>query len=345
MRFLNNKMCASKARIDNKTVVITGASDGIGKETARDLYARGGKIIMACRNMEKANQAMEDIKNNPPSYIKVTKEEYIKNAGELAIYILDLTSIKSVIECARNLLTNESTIDILINNAGVATQKSNGKTEDGIQITFQVNYLGHFILTLLLLSKMKSSSNCRIVNVSSIAHIFGSMHFDDINLERTNSPLMSYAFKSYAQSKLANILFTKELTRRLKEADIHEINVYCLHPGIIPTIMLEKSTKDIFLSPIINFFLKLFYKNVEEGAQTTVYCSVAEETANETGLYYSNCDVATTYREANNNQHAKKLWNLSCRLLNLEPDDNFNTFLETVSRQMLLCAQQTPNII
>ncbi|XP_071563304.1 retinol dehydrogenase 12-like [Temnothorax nylanderi] len=322
-----NKMCTSKARLDGKTVVITGASSGIGKETARDLYARGARVILACRNMEKTNKAVEDIKNNPPS--RVTKDEYKNNVGELAIYFLDLRSFKSVRDCAKNLLTNEAAIHILINNAGMAAS-SYEKTEDGNETTLQVNHLGHFLLTLLLLPKMQSSSaSCRIVNVSSIAHICTDIDFDDINLERSYTP-----FKSYARSKLANILFTKELADRLRKANIHGINVYSVHPGIIPTEVLWGVNNAVL--PNFCFILeRWFFKNVEQGAQTTIYCSVDEKAANESGLYYSDCGVATTHRKANNRQYPEKLWNVSCHLLHLEPEEDFTKFLETVSRQML----------
>ncbi|XP_011051801.1 PREDICTED: retinol dehydrogenase 12-like isoform X2 [Acromyrmex echinatior] len=293
-----NKTCTSKTCLDGKTVVITGASDGIGKETARDLYARGARVILACRNMEKANKAVEDIKNNPPSRFS---SEYKNNAGELAIYLLDLCSLKSVRDCAKNLLTNEAAIHILVNNAGVAAYP-NKKTEDGNQMTLQVNHLGHFLLTLLLLPKMqKSSPNCRIINVSSIVHIFADIDFDDINLERSYAP-----FKSYTQTKLANILFTKELAHRLKSATL-----------------------------CFNLFAQLLYKDAKQGAQTTIYCCIDEEIANETGLYYSNCGVTTPYRKANQHEYPEKLWNVSCRLLHLEPEEDFTTFLENVSRQML----------
>ncbi|XP_036145708.1 retinol dehydrogenase 12-like [Monomorium pharaonis] len=325
-----NEMCTSKARLDGKTVVITGASSGLGMETARDLYARGARIILACRNMEKTNKAIEDIKNNPPSWVK--KDQYKNNVGELVIYFLDLRSLKSVRECAKNLLINEPAIHILINNAGVAAYPYE-KTEDGNQMTLQVNHLGHFLLTLLLLPKMQlSGPNCRIVNVASLAYICVDLDFDDINMEKSYSPV-----KSYAQSKLANILFTKALAQRLKEANIHGINVYVLHPGIIDTEINRYGDNTLFPGATFlhGLYARLFCKNVVQGAQTLIYCSVAEEIANETGLYYSNCSVATTYRKANDHQYAEKLWDVSCRLLDLEPKEDFNIFLETVSRQML----------
>ncbi|KYN29237.1 Retinol dehydrogenase 11 [Trachymyrmex cornetzi] len=331
MWFLN-KICTSKVRLEGKTVVITGANSGIGKETARDLYARGARVILACRSMERANKAVEDIKNNPPS--RINKDEYKNNAGELAVCSLDLRSLKSVKDCAKNLLTNEAAIHMLINNAGMGSSFSLEKTEDGNEMTLQVNHLSHFLLTLLLLPKMQlSSSNCRIINVSSSAHMFTDIDFDDINLERSYAP-----FKSYAQSKLANILFTKELTDRLKKANIHGINTYCLHPGVIQTEIWNHVRNTMF--PGANFVFTIFgpfiyKKNAEQGVQTTIYCSVDEKTVNDTGLYYTNCHVAAPSRNANNRQYARKLWNASCHLLHLEPEEDFTRFLETVSRKML----------
>ncbi|GAB1868292.1 Retinol dehydrogenase 11 [Camponotus japonicus] len=323
------KMCRSNARLDGKTVVITGASGGIGKETARDFYGRGARVILACRNMEKANEAVKDIKNNPPSRIK--KDEYQNGAGELAIYFLNLCSLKSVKHCAKNLLTNEAAIHILVNNAGVVAI-SYEKTEDGNETTFQTNHLGHFLLTLLLLPKIQSSSpGCRIVNVSSIGHIFGDIDFDDINLERSYGPL-----KSYFQSKLANILFTRELAGLLNKANIQGINVYSLHPGLIPTEITRQWNNTVFPSMgyAYNFLTWLLGESIEEGAQTTIYCSVDEKTANETGFYYSSCNVATPQRKATNDEYAKILWDVSCKLLNLEPEEDFTKFLQTVSRQI-----------
>ncbi|KAL0099480.1 hypothetical protein PUN28_020183 [Cardiocondyla obscurior] len=315
-------MCTSKTRLDGKTVVITGASSGIGKETARDLYARGARVILACRNMEKTIQAIEDIKNNSPSWVKQDKE-YTNYVGELVFYSLDLCSLKSVKNCAKKLLENEAAIHILINNAGMATDTYE-KTEDGYEMTLQVNYLSHFLLTLLLLPKMQSSSSvCKIINISSVAHILADMNFDDINLQNSYT-----LFKSYARTKLGNILFTKELANRLKKANIQGINVYAVHPGLIPTEVLSR------VDSILYYLSPWLFKNVEQGAQTTIYCSVDERTINETGLYYSNCSVSTTYRKANDREYAKRLWDMSCSLLQLEPNEDFATLLKN-ARQTL----------
>ncbi|XP_011866237.1 PREDICTED: retinol dehydrogenase 12-like isoform X2 [Vollenhovia emeryi] len=326
-----NRMCTSKARLDGKTTMITGANSGLGLETAKDFYRRGARVILACRNMELAKEAIEKIKNNPTSGID--KEEYRNGAGELAIYSLDLCSLKSVRNCAENVLKNEAALHILVNNAGVALLPHQ-KTEDGHEALFQINYLGHFLLTLLLLPKMQlSSPGCRIVNVSSVLHFFGDINFDDINLDKARG-LMT----AYYQSKLAIILITKELAYRLQKANIHGINVYSLHPGLVPTQIFRHGDNAMFLGAYycFNLLTRTFCKNIVQGVQTTIYCSVDEKVANQSGLYYSNCNVAISQWRAKDDQYAKKLWNLSCRLLHLDPEYDFTTLLEAASRQRQL---------
>ncbi|XP_025263371.1 retinol dehydrogenase 11 [Camponotus floridanus] len=323
-----NRMCTSKARLDGKVAIITGANSGIGKETAKDFYRRGARVILACRNLEKGKAAVEDIKKNPdPS----TGKKYNDKLGELVICSLDLTNLKSVRECARKILSDESVIHILINNAGVMMTPYE-KTKDGFELQLQSNYLGHFLLTLLLLPRIQSSApGCRIINVSSICHRVGKIYFNDINLENSYSPM-----KAYGQSKLANILFTKELAHRLKEARINGINVYSLHPGVIRTELSRYYSRTII--PGANFIyrniMRPFIKNPVQGAQTTIHCAVDEKVANETGLYYAECRVSSPQWRARDDQISKKLWDLTCRLLHLEPDENFSTFLQTVSRQL-----------
>ncbi|XP_029173164.1 retinol dehydrogenase 11-like [Nylanderia fulva] len=326
MMWTYNRMCTSKARLDGKVAIITGANTGIGQETARDFYRRGARVILACRNIEKAKAAMEDIKNNPSP-----NKQYKGKLGELEIYSLDLSNLKTVKECAKKLLTDESAIHILVNNAGVM-MCPHEKTKDGFELQLQSNHLGHFLLTLLLLPKIQSSApGCKIINVSSICHLFGKIHFNDLNLDRSYSPM-----KAYAQSKLANILFTKELARRLKEAGINGINIYSLHPGVIRTELSRHYSRTII--PGARFFyrkiMRPFIKNPVQGAQTTIHCAVDEKVANETGLYYVECRVSRPQWRARDDQIAKDLWNHTCQLLHLEPDENLSTFLQTVSRQL-----------
>ncbi|KAL0132049.1 hypothetical protein PUN28_000075 [Cardiocondyla obscurior] len=205
------------------------------------------------------------------------------------------------------------------------------KTEDGFELQLQTNHIGHFLFTLLLLPKIQSSGfGCRIINISSCLHWFGAVH-EDLNLEQTYTP-----FKAYAQSKLVNVLFSKELARRLREAHIYGINTYSLHPGVITTELGRHFSSTVFpgASTIFQSFLRPILKNPEQGAQTTIYCSVAEEVSNQTGLYYKECSVATPQWRALDDEIVKNVWNQTCKLLNLEPDSNFLRFLETVSRQI-----------
>ncbi|XP_071640320.1 retinol dehydrogenase 11-like [Temnothorax longispinosus] len=327
-------LCTSQVRLDGKIAIITGANTGIGRETARDFYRRGARVILACRNVEKANAAIEDIKRNPfPSAHSKLLEDKNK-LGNLAVYQLDLSSFKSVRKCAKMLLREESAIHILVNNAGMMFTPYE-ITKDGFEIQLQSNYLGHFLLTLLLLPKMQSSGpGCRIVNVSSLAHIFGQIHYDDINLEKSYSYIRPW--KAYMQSKLANILFTKELAHRLEKAKISGINVYSLHPGVIRTELSRNYNRTIIPGAtfFVQYIMRPFIKNPEQGAQTTIYCAVDEKTANETGLYYSECRVTNPKSIARNDQEAKKLWNYTCQLLQLELNEDFSAFLETVSLQL-----------
>ncbi|XP_036149349.1 retinol dehydrogenase 11 isoform X2 [Monomorium pharaonis] len=298
------------------------------KELARRL--KGARVILACRNIEKATAAIEDIKCNPFPR-RMQKIEDKNGLGDLEVCSLDLCSFKSVKECAKKLM-KEPAIHILVNNAGIMFAPYQ-ITEDGFEIQLQSNYLGHFLLTLLLLPKMQSSTpGCRIINVSSLAHIYGKIHLSDINLER--SWWYFRPWKAYFQSKLANILFTKELARQLKEAKISGINVYSLHPGVIKTELSREFHSTIVPGAtfFFNYIMRPFIKNAEQGAQTTIYCAIDEKTANETGLYYSECCV--TNPKGVNDQKAQDLWNYTCFLLRLETNENFSTLLETVTRQL-----------
>lgn len=293
----------SLARLDGKTAVITGANTGIGKVTAKDFYERGARVILACRNLEKAQEAIDEIKKQCES-----KE----NLGELALSKLDLSSLKSVRACAEELLKNEKEINILLNNAGVMMIQELTRTEDGHEMQFGTNHLGHFLFTLLLMPKLIQSTPVRIVNVSSAAHFLTfSLDLDDLNFENRKYG----ALKAYVQSKLSNILFTTELANKLKENKIEGINVYCLHPGSINTDL----TRHVEGNPFINIS-KLFFKTPEEGAQTSIYCSTHEKCANETGLYYAECKPCCSSKTSQNKELAKKLWLISLKMVGLNED-------------------------
>ncbi|KAL4705261.1 hypothetical protein ACJJTC_010280 [Scirpophaga incertulas] len=260
---------------------------------------------MACRNMEKAEEAKNEIE-------KVCINESEK--GSLVIVKCDLTSLKSVHECAKNILDTESQINILVNNAGVMMCPKS-ETEDGFETQFGTNHLAHFLLTLLLLPRIRNSIPARIVTLSSRAHSRGDINFDDLNYRNRSYS----AVDAYSQSKLANILFSKELAAKLQEYNIVGVNTYSLHPGVIKTEIGRHLNDTLFRGArqLAGIVLAPFMKSPELGAQTTIYCSVDEKCANETGLYYSDCVVTKPSGKACKDEDAKKLWEISTEMVKL----------------------------
>ncbi|GLD54576.1 retinol dehydrogenase 12-like protein [Lates japonicus] len=283
---------SSDAKLDGKTVVITGANTGIGKETAIDLAKRGAKIIIACRDMEKAEAAVKDIK------------ESSGNENVLCMK-LDLSDSKSIREFAEAINKGEPKLDILINNAGVMVCPY-GKTADGFEMQIGVNHMGHFLLTYLLLDLIKRSTPARIINVSSLAHSWGKINLEDINSEKSYNKN-----EAYSQSKLANVLFTRSLAKRLEGTGV---TTYALHPGVVQTDLWRH------LSGPQQFVMKLvspFTKNSVQGAQTTIYCAVEPTLEKESGGYYSDCAPANCSAYGKDDDLAQKLWELSCKMLGI----------------------------
>ncbi|KAJ8916649.1 hypothetical protein NQ315_000294 [Exocentrus adspersus] len=305
---LFSSKCTASTRLDGKTVVITGANTGIGKSTAQDFYTRGARVVMACRNLGKAKRAVEELQ-------KACKSK--PNLGTLLITKLDLSSLKSVKECAAHILETEKSIHLLINNAGV-TMWALARTEDGFEMQMGVNHLGHFLFTMLLLPRIYSSAPARIVNVSSDVYMFGGR----IDLEDLNWHKRRYCFLlAYQQSKLANILFTKELSTKLKEHDIKDVTVYSLHPGIVNTNLADHVLGEYRISNWLHHRLsKWLMKTADQGAQTTIYCAVDEKCATENGLYYYECAPRTLLWNARNMEDARALWQASLKLVQLPQD-------------------------
>ncbi|XP_067874332.1 retinol dehydrogenase 13 [Heterodontus francisci] len=297
-RWFSGGVCKSKVRLDGKTVIITGANVGIGKETAQDLAHRGARVILACRDLEKANKTAEEIRK-------------ASGNGNVLVQKLDLASLQSVRSFANKILETETRLDILINNAGIM-RCPKWKTEDGFEMQFGVNHLGHFLLTNLLLDLLKKSTPSRIVTVSSLAHIRGKIHFDDINLDNDYNPAVSYE-----QSKLANVLFTRELAKKLKGTGV---TANSLHPGVVMTELARHMMPNLSLwfKILIASIAIVAFKNPWQGAQTSIYCAVAEELDNVSGLYFSDCCAKEPAPQARDDDDAKKLWELSEKMVGLD---------------------------
>ncbi|CAG2112079.1 unnamed protein product [Medioppia subpectinata] len=282
-------------RLDGQVVVITGANAGIGRATAQDLAKRGAKVIIACRSVDKGEEAANELRVLYPGANVVVME-------------LDLSSLASVRRFAQQVSDREAVVDILINNAGIAFIPE-AKTVDGFEMQFGTNHLGHFLLTLHLLPLIKKSKLGKVVTVASSGHLVGKINFDNINLLNG-----AYApVKAYGQSKLANILFSRELSHRLG-AD-STVRTYSLHPGAVNTVRPETRS-------VASTFLKLTGLTPEMGAQTTLYCALDPQLDNETGCYYANCrKINKMISTATDDKAAKRLWDYSCVLVGLE--DNY----------------------
>uniref|UniRef100_A0A671MVH4 Retinol dehydrogenase 12-like n=1 Tax=Sinocyclocheilus anshuiensis TaxID=1608454 RepID=A0A671MVH4_9TELE len=289
MHRLFTKSWSSDIRLDGKTAIVTGANTGIGKETAKDLAMRGARVILACRDLLKAEQAAGDISRD------------VENAN-VVVRKLDLADTRSICDFAELIYNTEKSLHLLINNAGVAMCPYS-TTADGFETQFGVNHLGHFFLTFLLMDLLKHSAPSRVINVSSLAHHMGKIHFEDLNSEKSYHPV-----KAYVQSKLANILFTRELAPRAEGKS----NVYAVDPGLVKTDIIRHLNKSL------QFFVKTFgflIKTAEEGAYTTLYCTLTPDLP--TGAYYSNCAMAPYSRAANDDNTASRLWAVGCHLLGI----------------------------
>ncbi|XP_078593062.1 retinol dehydrogenase 12-like [Branchiostoma floridae x Branchiostoma japonicum] len=301
-KYFGGGVCYSTARLEGKTAIITGSNTGLGKETARDLARRGARVILACRDVTKAEAAAEDIRKTTGN-------------GNVLVRKLDLASLASVREFAAGINDNETRLDLLINNAGIMMCPQ-WKTEDGFEMQFGTNHLGHFLLTNLLLDKLKKSAPSRVVTVSSMGHQFiKKMHFDDLNMENNYKSM-----KAYSQSKLANILFTRELAKRLEGTGV---TCYSVHPGGVRTELGRYMTDTyglwlILLRPIISPLMYVVGKSSVQGAQTSLHCALQEGLESKSGLYFSDCAEKDPSPAGQDDEAAKRLWEVSEEMVGLK---------------------------
>ncbi|KAH7515092.1 short-chain dehydrogenase TIC 32 B, chloroplastic [Ziziphus jujuba] len=284
----------------NLTAIVTGGASGIGLETSRVLALRGAHVVVAARNMEAANEAKQLIlKDNKKARVDVLK--------------LDLSSVKSVRAFAESFSALNLPLNLLINNAGVMFCPYQ-ISEDGIEMQFATNHLGHFLLTNLLLNKMKDTARTtgvegRIVNLSSIAHLHTYQHgiqFDKINDKSSYSDK-----RAYGQSKLANILHANELSRRLQEEGTN-ITVNSVHPGLIMTPLMRHSQLLMRTLKLFSYFL---WKNVPQGAATTCYVALHPNLKGVSGKYFLDCNEMKPSAYARDEKLAKRLWDFSNKLV------------------------------
>jgi NAD(P)-dependent dehydrogenase (short-subunit alcohol dehydrogenase family) len=273
----------SEKDLAGKTILITGANTGIGRETALALGARGARLYLAGRSEERTRPVMEEVR--------------ARGNDEVAFLPLDLGDLASVRSCAEAFLDRESSLDVLLNNAGLAGHR--GRTKDGFEITFGVNHLGHFLLTELLTDALKAAGASRVVNVSSQAHY----RADGIDWDALRKPTATTTgLPEYQVSKLCNVLHARELSRRLEGTGVH---TYALHPGVIASDVWRRVPWPI--RPL----MKAFMKSSEEGAATSIHCATSPEVADHTGRYYDDCAETEPSALALDEALAAELWERS----------------------------------
>ncbi|MDB6060975.1 MAG: hypothetical protein JWM78_1078 [Verrucomicrobiaceae bacterium] len=277
--------------MENKICLVTGATDGIGFVTAKVLAQQGARVFIHGRNAEKGARCVEQIKqatgNNAVSFL-----------------LADFASLEQVRAVAATLNSSIDKLDLLVNNAGSASHATRELSKDGYELTFAANHLAPFLLTNLLLDKIRLAPHARIVNVSSTAHKIKPFDIDDLMSERI-SPIYAYG-----RSKFANILFSNELAKRLSGTGITS---NALHPGVVRTGFGKEAT----ISRIFYMLAAPFLKTPEQGAATNIYLAISTEVENKSGGYYANCKLAEPDASTKTPGLAERLWRESEQLVGL----------------------------
>jgi retinol dehydrogenase 14 len=273
-----------------KVAIVTGANSGIGLVTAQGLADLGAKVVMVCRDRERGAAALKEIKARSG------------NDG-VELMLCDLASRESIGEFAEEFKRTHDRLDVLVNNAGVYL-RNRTVVEGNLETTFAVNHLAYFLLTNRLLDVIKRSAPARVVNVSSAAHTYGHMDFDNLQGEKNYSGV-----RAYANSKLANVLFTYEMARRLKATGV---TVNCLHPGAVATGIFRALPK--FVEAII----KLVTLSPEKGAETSLHLAASPDVEGMTGKYFVKKTETRSSPESYNEDVAQRLWAVSAKLTGFE---------------------------
>ncbi|KAK8733628.1 hypothetical protein OTU49_006397 [Cherax quadricarinatus] len=297
----------SVVNMKGKTVIITGASAGIGKEAAQDLAVRGARVILACRNLEKAAKVADEI-------------QLCSGNKQVLVKELDTSSLTSVRAFTDKIRAEEPRIDVLVLNAGIGGPDNKILTEDGLELTMATNHFGHFLLANRLLGLLKESSPSRVVVTSSMAHAnLKTLDIKNLTYEKSKySP-----FHAYSQSKACNILFTKYLAEMLKGTGV-VVNALC--PGLVRTDIFQKSG-GFYIGKIFRVLAPIMGKTALQGAQTIIHLAISEEAATISGKFFENCKVSDNVSElVCDIGLAKKLWEASEDYVNLQPEEHYKFY-------------------
>lgn len=278
--------------IEGKTCLITGSTSGIGKEIALGLAKMKANVILVGRNKEKCQATMEEI---------CRKASIATDKGRISYLLADLSSQASIHQLANEFLDGYGSLDILINNAGVFLSRR-FTTVDNIEYTFAVNHLAPFLLTNLLFEKMKASSPSRVITTSSVAHKGAYINFDNLQFERGRR---YKGIEAYRQSKLANILFTKELARRSRGSGVTS---NCFHPGGVRTNLVQNNP---WYYRLIWAIINPFLVSPKKGSDTAIYLASSPEVAEISGEYFVNRKPVRLFGLADDHNTAARLWKIS----------------------------------
>ena len=276
-------------QMKGKSVLVTGATSGIGLVTARELARQGAQVTIISRNREKCAAAAKAISN--------------ETANQVDFIAADLSTLAGIRQAAADYEQNHSQLNVLVNNAGGFFAKR-VITSDGFEMTFALNHLNYFLLTNLLLDVLRKSTPARVVNVSSGLHVNARLDFENLQGEKKYS-----GWDAYARSKLCNILFTYELARRL---DATGVNVNALQPGYVATNLATNN--GILYAIFARVSSRLFGRKPEVGAQTSVYLASSPEVEGVTGKYFQDCQLAQSSPLSYDEELAKRLWQVSLEL-------------------------------
>lgn len=276
----------------DKVCLVTGATSGIGLVTAHELAARGARVVLVGRNREKCDAAVRQI-------------QAATGNQQVEALLADLSSQQQVRDLARQFRERHPRLDVLVNNAG-GIWRPRQTTVDGLEMTFAVNHLSYFLLTLSLLDLLKASAPSRIVNVSSHAHEGATLDFDDLQGERRYG-----AWRAYCRSKLANLLFTYELARQLAETGV---TANALHPGWVATGFAGNNG---WRGRVFQFLARRFALSPEQGARTVVYLAASPEVVGVSGRYFDREKAVASSPASYDEGAAKRLWQVSLELTGL----------------------------